>query len=74
MQDTVGAGDCFVGTFAYLLNKLLAITSDLKHISLDEIARIARMSCNASSYSVQFKGGFEKYPNEIIESWEENHA
>ena len=72
MQDTVGAGDCFVGTFAYLLNQALTTTTMSVHtLSMDEIAHLVQQSCFASSYSVQFKGGFEKYPSEIMNTWKE---
>ena len=65
MKDTVGAGDCFVGTFAYLLADYIDSTS--KPIDFSTLCTFVQRSCYASSYSVQFSGGFDKYPTEIIE-------
>lgn len=63
--DTVGAGDCFVGTFAYQLGHLLQKKS-FAECSMDELAEMVRAGCAASSYSVQFRGGCEKYPETLM--------
>lgn len=71
MKDTVGAGDCFVGTFAYLLADYIDSTS--KPIDFSTLCTFVQRSCYASSYSVQFSGGFDKYPTEIIEEWNSSY-
>ena len=53
----MGAGDCFVGTFGYLVYQYL------KENSFENIS----MCCNASSFSVQFEGGCDKYPTKIMD-------
>ena len=63
--DTVGAGDCFVGTFAYQLGHLLE-KKPFAECSMDELAEMVRAGCAASSYSVQFRGGCEKYPENLM--------
>ena len=67
MIDTVGAGDCFVGTFAYQLGHARgALGKTLSDFSMDDLAEMVRISCASSSYSVQFAGGCEKYPTELL--------
>ena len=64
-MDTVGAGDCFVGTFAYQLGHLLEKKA-FGECSMNELAEMVRAGCAASSYSVQFRGGCEKYPEKLM--------
>lgn len=67
MIDTVGAGDCFVGTFAYQLGHAMGtLGKTLGDFSMDDLAEMVRISCASSSYSVQFAGGCEKYPTELL--------
>lgn len=68
VQDTVGAGDCFVGTFAFLLAELLESRSP-SELTMGEVESIVTKCCYASSYSVQFKGGFDKFPDAVIREW-----
>ena len=67
----MGAGDCFVGTFAYLLAECLDGDSFAREeeVDFETICGFAQKSCFASSYSVQFEGGFDKYPSSIINHW-----
>ena len=68
VRDTVGAGDCFVGTFAVLLASYLT-NHKCSDLTLTDVEGIVQKCCFASSYSVQFKGGFDKFPASIIEEW-----
>lgn len=65
-RDTVGAGDCFVGTFGYLVYQYLKENS-FENISRDQLGEIVQKCCNASSFSVQFEGGCDKYPTKIMD-------
>lgn len=64
----MGAGDCFVGTFAVLLASFLT-NHKCFDLTLTDVEGIVQKCCFASSYSVQFKGGFDKFPSSIIEEW-----
>lgn len=69
MRDTVGAGDCFVGTFSYLLAVYLD-TNTSSALPFETVCDFVQQSCYASSYSVQFEGGFDKYPSSAIDHWD----
>ena len=71
VQDTVGAGDCFVGTFAFLLAELLE-THSCSELTMGDVEGIVTKCCYASSYSVQFKGGFDKFPDSVISEWNDS--
>ena len=73
VRDTVGAGDCFVGTFAVLLASFLA-DAKCSDLTLTDVEGIVQKCCFASSYSVQFKGGFDKFPSSIIEEWSASYV
>lgn len=68
VKDTVGAGDCFVGTFAYLLACQLT-EHPSETVDFSTVCEFVQKSCYASSYSVQYDGGFDKYPTSIIDEW-----
>lgn len=69
VKDTVGAGDCFVGTFAYLLACQLYDHPSETVVDFKTVCEFVQKSCYASSYSVQYEGGFDKYPTSIIDEW-----
>ena len=69
----MGAGDCFVGTFAFLLAELLE-TRTVSEVTVRDMESIVTKCCYASSYSVQFKGGFDKFPDSVISEWNSSHV
>ena len=47
--------------------------STSKPTDFSNLCTFVQRSCYASSYSVQFSGGFDKYPTEIIEEWNSSY-
>ena len=74
--DTSGAGDCFLGSFAYYLTcggsggggKTRSMEDML---TMDTLVKAARYACCAATLSVQKKGTQSSYPDKesIVENW-----
>jgi ribokinase len=58
--DTSGAGDCFLGAFAYSLSQGADTQAELMH--MDRLKEAALFACRAATLSVQGKGTQSSYP------------